>query len=195
MIILANAHFGITCKNLEKSIEFYEKILGMKEKSALYYGDLIPENPEERKKIPPERIRKLEAVSSEKCIVYMESLQGLRGYFFELFREWGACIENLLSKKNYSLSHINIVVDDVQGFCRDLLEKGAEEYIDIWPGAGICQNYTMWIHDPDGNQIEIHEYRPTCPCRWMERKSLSPSDHHRYPHDACEQFRYDSVHE
>ena len=78
MIIQATAHFGITCKNLEKSIAFYENIFGMKEKATLYYGDLIPQDPEERKRISPERIRELETVCSEKWIVYMESMKGMR---------------------------------------------------------------------------------------------------------------------
>ncbi len=158
MIIQANAHFGLTCKNLEKSIAFYENILGMEEIAALYYGDLIPEDPEERKRISPERIRELEAARSEKWIVYMESMQGLRGYrLIELFRELEAHTENFRDKEKYSINHIDIMVDDIQGFFQGLLEKGAEEYIDIKPEINICQSYSMWIHDPDGNRIAVHE--------------------------------------
>ena len=160
MIIQATAHFGITCKNLEKSIAFYENILGMKEKTTLYYGDLIPEDPEERKRISPERIRKLEAVRSGKWIVYMESMQGLRGYLIELFRELETHTENFPDKEKYCLSHIDIMVDDIQEFFQGLLEKGAEEYIDRKPDISICQSYSMLIHDPDGNQIEVREYEP-----------------------------------
>lgn len=163
MIIQANAHFGITCKNLEKSIAFYENILEMKEKTTLYYGDLIPEDPEERKRISPKRIRELEAVRSEKWIVYMESMQGLRGYLIELFREMEAHTENLPDKENYCIKRMDIMVDDIQGFFQRLLEKGAEEYIDRKPGFGKCQSYSMLLHDPDGNQIEVHEYEPVLP--------------------------------
>ena len=160
MIIQANAHFGIVCRDLERSIAFYREILGMEEKFTLYYGDLIPEDPKMREEIPPERIQELEAVRSVKWIVYMEWMQEQRGYFVELFHELGAHIENLPSKEKYGLNHIDIVVDDIQGFYQELLDKGAEEYIDIKPGPSICRSYTMWIHDPDGNQIEIHQYTP-----------------------------------
>ena len=41
MIIQANAHIGLVCRDLEKSIRFYKEILGMREKFTLYYGDMI----------------------------------------------------------------------------------------------------------------------------------------------------------
>ena len=44
---------------------------------------------------------------------------------------------------------------------QELVDKGAEEYIDILPGPSIDRNKTMWFHDPDGNKIEVHEFGPT----------------------------------
>lgn len=50
------------------------------------------------------------------------------------------------------------MVDDIQAFYQELVDKGAEEYIFIKPGSSICRSYTMWLRDPDGNEIEVHQY-------------------------------------
>lgn len=160
MIIQTNAHIGFVCKDLEKSIRFYETVLGLKEKFTLYYGDMIPESSEEQEKMTPECLENLRKVKDVKWIVYMEWMQGPAGYFIELFNELGAHIENLPSKEKFGINHIDIVVDDIQAYYKELIEKGAAEYIDILPNKAICRGYTMWIHDPDGNQIEIHQYTP-----------------------------------
>lgn len=160
MIIQTNAHISYVCKDLETSVKFYKDILGMQEKFTLYYGDLIPQNPEQIKQMPSERIDYLKTVQDVKWIVFMEWTQGPKGYFIELFNELGAHLENLPSKEKFGINHIDIVVDDIQAFYHELLEKGAKEYIDILPGPSLCRGYTMWIHDSDGNQIEIHQYTP-----------------------------------
>ena len=158
MIVQANAHIGFVCKDLEKSVKFYEDILGMREKFTLYYGDMIPKDPVWLKKIPEERIDYLKTVQDVKWIVYLEWTQGPEGYFIELFNELNAHIDNPPSKEKFGINHMDIVVDDIQAFRQELIEKGAEEYIDIQPGSSVCRSFTMWIHDPDGNQIEVHQY-------------------------------------
>lgn len=158
MIVQPNAHVGIVCKDLEKSIAFYEKFLDMREKFTLYYGDMIPGDPEWYAKVPKERLAWLETVRDVKWIVYLEWTQGPAGYFLELFHELDAHIENPPSKEKYGLNHLDIVVDDVDGFCRELQERGGAEYIDVYPGPSVCRSRVMWFHDPDGNQIEVHQY-------------------------------------
>ena len=158
MIVQPNAHVGIVCRDLEKSIAFYEKFLGLKEKFTRYYGDMIPKDPVWLAKVPQERIDFLKTVENVKWIVYMEFTEGLKGYFIELFNELDAHIENLPSKEKFGLNHIDIVVDDIQAFYQELVDKGAEEYIFIKPGSSICRSYTMWLRDPDGNEIEVHQY-------------------------------------
>jgi len=158
MKIQPNAHIGFVCKDLEKSVDFYKNILGMKEKFILYYGDMIPKEPERLKEIPQERLDFLEKNKDVKWIVYLEWTTGPEGYFIELFNEIGAHIENLPSKEKFGINHIDIVVDDIHEFYNKMVEKGKEDYIDIVPGPSICRSYTMWFHDPDGNQIEVHQY-------------------------------------
>ena len=144
MIVQANAHIGFICRDLEKSVQFYERIFGMKEKFTLYYGDMIPADPDQLKEISQERLAFLKSHQDTKWIIYME---------------WPH-IDNFPSKEKFGFDHFDIVVDDIQEFYRQMTEKGAEEYVDILPGPSLCRGFTMWMHDPDGNPIEIHQYTP-----------------------------------
>ena len=72
MIVQANSHIGFNCKNLEKSIQFYKDVVGLKEKFRLYYGDMIPKNPEHRARMAPQRLAELEALKDRIWIVYLE---------------------------------------------------------------------------------------------------------------------------
>lgn len=158
MIVQANSHIGFNCKDLDKSIAFYRDVLGLKEKFSLYYGDLIPKNPEWRAKMDPKRIEELEKIKDVRWIIYLE---WKNGYFIELFNEIQAHIENLPDDTKYGYTHFGLVVDDIQGFYQMLIENGAKDCIDIPPQPCIDRNKSMWFHDPDGNKIEVHEYGPT----------------------------------
>lgn len=156
MIIKANTHLGFNCKNQEKAVWFYEKILGCKRKFTLHYGDLIPEDKERLKTIPTEM---LEEWKKYKDVIWFTYLEWIDGYFIELFNTYTAHIENKVdSTKNYGYTHFAFVVEDMQQFYQELLVKGAEEYIDRTPEPALDGNYTMWIHDPEGNAMEIQQY-------------------------------------
>lgn len=155
MIVQANSHIGFNCHDLDKSVKFYEDILGCREKFSLYYGDLIPKEQERLAGMPKETLEKLDKLRDTRWIVYMEWLDG---YFIELFNEVDAHKENPYDPANYGFTHFSFVVDDIQDFYQELLSKGAEEYIDILPQPTIDKNFSMWLHDPDGNRIEVHQY-------------------------------------
>lgn len=158
MIVQANAHIGFNCKDLDRTARFYEEILGCHEKFSLYYGDLIPKEPERLARMKPEDLERLEKLRDVRWIVYMEWMDG---YFIELFNEVDAHVENPYNPAHYGYTHFGIVVDDVDGFYQELVEKGAEEYIDLLPAPTIDRNRAMWFHDPEGNRIEVHQYGDT----------------------------------
>ena len=72
MIITPNMHLGFNCKDLEKSIQWYETFLNCKEKFTIYYGDMIPDSEERRANMDKDRIKYLESIRDVKWIVYME---------------------------------------------------------------------------------------------------------------------------
>ena len=155
MIVQANSHLGFVCHDLDKSVRFYEEILGCKEKFSLYYGDMIPPTAEERAQIPPEVMARLEQLKDVRWIVYLEWMDG---YFIELFNEVDAHIDNPYNPANYGYTHFSFVVDDIQAFYQELLEKGLEDIIDVKPQLNCDHTWALWLHDPDGNRIEVHQY-------------------------------------
>lgn len=156
MIVKANVHLGFNCRDLEKSVKFYKEILGCKEKFTVYYGDLIPKEPERLSKIPENILEEWKSHKDVKWFVYLEWLDG---YFIELFNIYKAHVYHPVdSEQDFGFTHFAFVVDDVQKFYEDLLEKGAEEYIDRVPEPALDGNRNIWIHDPDGNRIEVQEY-------------------------------------
>lgn len=159
MILQANTHLGFVCKDLDGTAKFYKDILGCKEKFILYHGDLIPDDPERRNRMAPELLQKLEAIREQPWIVYLEWIEG---YFIELFNEPTAHLENPYSPEKFGYTHFAFVVDDIHAFYRELVEKGAESCIDILPGPCIDRNLAMWLHDPEGNRIEVHQYGEYC---------------------------------
>ncbi len=52
--------------------------------------------------------------------------------------------------------HLCLEVDDIHSLVSDLQAKGL--VIDQPITMGLDNNYQSWIHDPDGNPIELMEY-------------------------------------
>ena len=155
MIVQANSHLGFVCHDLDKSVRFYEDVLGCKEKFSLYYGDMIPKNPDDLAKVPPKELARLEKLKDVRWIVYLEWMDG---YFIELFHEVDAHIDNPYNPANYGFTHFSFVVDDIQAFYQQLLDKGLKDAIDITPQLNCDHTWAMWFHDPDGNRVEVHQY-------------------------------------
>ena len=130
----------------------------MKEKFRLYYGDMIPEDSEERAGMDPARLEELTKIKDRTWLVYLEWMDG---FFIELFDEISAHIENIPDDTKYGYTHFAFVVDDIHDFYRMMQDKGAESYIDITPHQGPDGGWYMWFHDPDFNKVEVHQYCAT----------------------------------
>ena len=155
MIVQANSHLGFVCHDLDKSVKFYEDVLGCREKFSLYHGDMIPPSLEERAKVPPEVMARLEELKDVRWIEYLEWMDG---YFIELFHEVDARIDNPYHPAKFGYTHFPFVVDDIHAFYQELLRKGLEDAIEVTPKLNCDHTWALWFHDPDGNRIEVHQY-------------------------------------
>ena len=119
-------HTMIRVKDLEKSIEFYSKHLGM------------------------EVLRKKDFPGGKFTNVFMGYGEETSNTVLELTYNWG---ENTYDKGN-AYGHIAIEVEDIYGFCGELENQGAEVYRKPGPVKG-GQTIIAFVRDPDGYAIEL----------------------------------------
>ena len=155
MKIKQYGHLAFVCKDIEKSIHFYQDILGLKKKFSITYGDWLKHLQDEAEKngeqVPQSEVERLSTIGDQDWIVYMEISEG---EFIELFNGEGKEINQGESR----FTHIALIVDDIFELEKSLKESKIS--IDSSPSFGIENTWQMWSQDPDGNKIEFMQYTP-----------------------------------
>lgn len=150
-------HLAFRCKDLGKSLDFYCEILGFTKKFTMTYGDLA--DAMRRRAIdhgyavPEDAIKKLEPLSEKIWFVY---LQLKERQFLELFDAGSASNYNIPDDTMLNYQHMALIVENIEDTRAELEEKGID--IDVEVDYSVDGNIGMWIHDPDGNKIEIIQY-------------------------------------
>lgn len=130
-------HTAFRASNYERSVRFYRDILGLKQKFTLQKPDGTP------------------------WLTYMEIS---RGQFIEIFN-WEGEIDN----SKAAFRHTCFVVPNIEEAAAELQAKGVQ----LWYGPstigdkaavpfqkrmGKCGSYGFFVVDPDGNELEFHEF-------------------------------------
>lgn len=71
------------------------------------------------------------------------------------------------AKRQQSFKHICLLTDDLQGMVESLRAQGVK--IDREPALGADLNSQAWVHDPDGNSIELMQLVEESPQRKVAR--------------------------
>ena len=142
MKLLKLGHTGITVKNLEKSIEFYNGVLGLK-----VVNEPCPMNwdEEESKGLGiPEGAHRI-------CL-----LTTLDGQFVELMEFGGPNTESPkptpMPLKQLGQHHISLYVENIHGCVEELKDTGVEFLYHPLPYEG---EFWVLLKDPDGIIIEL----------------------------------------
>lgn len=146
-------HLAFNCKNQQKSVAFYRDVLGCQEKFSFHYDTFIDIAKNSGYKVPNFAFKMLEKKKGKVWLTYLEFGDGV---FIELFDQVGALIANRPAFFHNNYQHFAIIVDDIKKTKAELVSKGVQIDVDI--NLGADQTYQMWIHDPDGNKIEIMQY-------------------------------------
>lgn len=128
-------HIALRVTDLEKSRDFYCKILGLREVFRL-----------ERKNDPSH---------------WMIYLQIALGQFIELLPYTSTQEKEISSESGIGFNHLCLRVDDLQATLRTFEARGLE-LTDI-PYFGLDHNWQYLIQDPDGNTIELLQISPESP--------------------------------
>lgn len=126
-------HLAITVKDMEKSLDFYCRVLGLKK--AFEFAN--PEN-------------------GAPWIVYLYLGEG---DYIELF--YDGTVDNVWRPELRGFNHIAILVDDCEKKCREVKEAGYP--LDIEPKTSVDKNWQAWLTDPDGIRIELMSLAPDSP--------------------------------
>ena len=118
-------HVAITTRDMEKSMDFYTRVLGFKKAFSI---------PEPKTGAP-----------------WIEYLHIGNGQFAELF--YGGTKDNPWSDNLRGFSHICFQVDDLHAVVEHIKKEGGN--ITAGPQQGSDKNWQAWITDPDGIRIEL----------------------------------------
>ena len=87
---------------------------------------------------------------------WIEYIKVAPGQFVELFYA-----ENPFDSKSCAYNHLCLQVPSCKEAEKQLIEAGIA--IDVPLKQGSDGNWQLWIHDPDGNRVEIMEISPLSP--------------------------------
>jgi lactoylglutathione lyase len=127
------AHYAITCKDMEKSLDFYTRVLGFKKAFDL-----------------------AEPKTGKPWINYL--YMGA-GQFVELF--YNGIDGNEAARGQKGFNHICLEIDDLKAYCEGIHKTGYK--LDVEPNQGSDFNLQAWITDPDGVRIELMQIDPKSP--------------------------------
>jgi len=127
------SHLALTVKDMEKSKDFYCRVLGLKKVFEIN-----------------------EPKTGDPWIVYLHV--GKR-QFVELF--YNGTRDNPWEPALRGFNHICFEVEDIQQFERHVKAEGYA--LDKQPKLGIDNNWQCWITDPDGVRIEVMQISPDSP--------------------------------
>jgi lactoylglutathione lyase len=127
------AHLAVTVKDMEKSLDFYSRILGFKK--AFEIADKTTGTP---------------------WIVYLHIK---KNQFLELFYHGER--DNPWEPSLRGFNHICLEIDDIQSTVKHIEDSGWK--IDSPLKQGGDKNFQAWISDPDGVRIELMQINPESP--------------------------------
>jgi len=129
-MITGISHFAITCKEIDKSIDFYTRILGLSEAFRMNNDD---------------------------GSLWMVYLKTGSDDFIELFTNGGDQLE--IPKNASGYKHLCLWVDDLDATLLDLKARGLDvDPKGAKIGRSKCKQF--FIADPDGVRIELMQLMP-----------------------------------
>lgn len=129
-MITGLGHIAVTAQNIDKSLDFYTRILGLPEAFRMHNDD------------------------GSLWMVYV--LTG-NGGFIEIFTNGGDKPD--LPQNAAGFKHLCLWVDDIEATLHDLKSKGLDvDPNNIRTGRSKCRQY--FITDPDGLRIELMQLMP-----------------------------------
>ena len=156
-------HASFRCADLERTLQFYCGLLGLKKKFSLRYDEFIAYQEEQAR------------LAGTPLSAYMENkIAGMRKFghaewvtyleitdheFIEIFSPEDAADRITFDIHHFDhigFLHIALEVDDIHKTFDLLQEAGVPVLRE--PNMGVEKTWQCWVLDPDGNAVELMEY-------------------------------------
>jgi len=138
-------HNAMRVTDMKKALEFYCEVLGLERAFA---------------------------IQDDRGNPWIEYLKICDGAFLELFYGGNKDRDSAYQSDRIGYHHWCIAVGDISILAQKCFEKGLLPGSE--PGLGRDSNQNIWIHDPDGNAVEIVQYNPNSP---HMKTNVSPYDY------------------
>jgi catechol 2,3-dioxygenase-like lactoylglutathione lyase family enzyme len=155
MKILNIAHVSYQVADLNKSLEFYEKCLGLKRKFALMNSEAIAAF-QGMGDSNPEYQQYAEYLKAHKDDIWLIYLEVAPRQYIELFPVTAEMPHNVTTMNQTGYLHLSLEVDDIHKAREELLAKNVNVTSEV--SLGLDKTYQFWVTDPDGNPIEFMQY-------------------------------------
>ncbi|MDR1420255.1 MAG: VOC family protein [Treponema sp.] len=119
------AHIAITAKDMDKSLDFYTRVLGFK--------------------------KSFEIKNPKTGAPWINYLYIGNGQFAELF--YNGATDNPWKEELRGFNHVSLLVDDIHSVAERIKKEGG--VFTSEPVQGCDNNWQAWITDPDGIRIEL----------------------------------------
>ena len=143
------AHIGLTVRDLDRSIEFYRDVLGLDYKGYMYMEGESTD-------------RLFDGKDIRAKVAYLSPMTGESCPDVELIEfERGEVKDDEPSLFKTSISELCFGVEDIEGFYKDLLDKGvgvmSSPQVFDSTEYGFGKSKALYFYDPDGNILEAIE--------------------------------------
>jgi lactoylglutathione lyase len=129
------AHLAITAKDMDKSLDFYTRVLGFK--------------------------KAFEIKNPKTGAPWINYLYIGNGQFAELF--YNGSVDNPWKEELRGFNHVSLLVDDIHSVVEKIKKEGVE--VTGGPMQGGDNNWQAWLKDPDGIRIELMQIVEDSPQR------------------------------
>lgn len=128
------AHIALNPLNMDRSVEYFERVFGWKKAFELHHEN------------------------GEPWIVYLKICPG---HFLELFYGGQNDRDYAFDFKKTGYNHLCVTVGNIEKTLREIYERGGIDNPE--PEIEKSLNKNRWLYDPDGNKVELMMIDPESP--------------------------------
>lgn len=159
--IRSYSHIAFQVKDMDTMLDFYCSRLGMRQKFTITTDtnlELFHAQVAAGEEIPAAAIPHIEFAKAHPSLPLITYVEMAPRQFLEFFYTYEDLAQPGDLAGKYGYQHLSIEVEDIRETWDALIAKGVQPDTEI--NMGPDRTWQFWIHDPEGNRIEMMQYTP-----------------------------------